>query len=212
VQLTVAIIGAPHGLKGEVRLDVRTDVPERRLAVGTMLETDPQEAGPLTIERSREYKGATYVIFSECRDRTGAEALRGISLVVETDEEEEIEEDAWYSHELVGLEVLDPDGYTLGEVIALEPMPAQDLLVVREPDGIITRVPFVKEIVTEVDIDDGCIVVDAPAGLFSDEELEDDDVEESVNGESGDAADIAAETTSEGETAGDVETEGEDAR
>ena len=92
MQLTVAIIGAPHGLKGEVRLDVRTDVPERRLAVGTMLETDPQEAGPLTIERSREYKGATYVIFSECRDRTGAEALRGISLVVETDEEEEIEE------------------------------------------------------------------------------------------------------------------------
>ena len=47
---------------------------------------------------------------------------------------------------------------------------------------------------------------------YSDEELEDDDVEESVNGESGDAADIAAETTSEGETAGDVETEGEDAR
>ena len=212
MQLTVAIIGAPHGLKGEVRLDVRTDVPERRLAVGTMLETDPQEAGPLTIERSRENKGATNVLFSECRDRTGAEAVRGISLVVETDEEEEIEEDAWYSHELVGLEVLDPDGYTLGEVIALEPMPAQDLLVVREPDGIITRVPFVKEIVTEVDIDDGCIVVDAPAGLFSDEELEDDDVEESVNGESGDAADIAAETTSEGETAGDVETEGEDAR
>ncbi len=175
MQLTVAKIGAPHGLKGEVRLDVRTDVPERRLAVGTMLETDPQEAGPLTIERTREYKDATYVIFSECRDRTGAEALRGISLVVETDEEEEIEEDAWYSHELVGLEVLDSDGYTLGEVIALEPMPAQDLLVVREPDGIITRVPFVKEIVTEVDIDDGCIVVDAPAGLFSDEELEGDD-------------------------------------
>ena len=43
-----------------------------------------------------------------------------------------------------------------------------------EPDGIITRVPFVKEIVTEVDIDDGCIVVNAPAGLFSDEELEGD--------------------------------------
>ena len=76
MQLTVAKIGAPHGLKGEVRLDVRTDVPERRLAVGTMLETDPQEAGPLTIERTREYKDATYVIFSECRDRTGAEALR----------------------------------------------------------------------------------------------------------------------------------------
>lgn len=206
MQLTVAKIGAPHGLKGEVRLDVRTDVPERRLAVGTMLETDPQEAGPLTIERTREYKDATYVIFSECRDRTGAEALRGISLVVETDEEEEIEEDAWYSHELVGLEVLDSDGYTLGEVIALEPMPAQDLLVVREPDGIITRVPFVKEIVTEVDIDDGCIVVNAPAGLFSDEELGGDDGEVSDEDESGEVTEIADETNS------DDATDGEDAQ
>ncbi|MFT0847800.1 ribosome maturation factor RimM [Actinomycetaceae bacterium L2_0104] len=171
MQLTVAIIGAPHGLKGEVRLDVRTDSPQRRLAVGTMLETDPPEVGPLTIERTREYKGATYVLFSECRDRNGAEALRGVALIVETDEEEAVEEDAWYSHELVGLEVLDPDGYTLGEVIALDPMPAQDLLVVREPDGIVTRVPFVKEIVTEVDLADGCVVVDAPAGLFSEEEM-----------------------------------------
>lgn len=171
MQLTVAIIGAPHGLKGEVRLDVRSDSPELRLAVGTMLETDPAEVGPLSIERTRQYKDSTYVLFSECRDRSGAEALRGVALVVETDEEEISEEDAWYRHELVGLEVLDPEGYTLGEVIGLEPMPAQDLLVVREPDGIVTRVPFVKEIVTDVDLADGCVVVDAPAGLFSDEEL-----------------------------------------
>ncbi len=171
MQLTVAIIGAPHGLKGEVRLDVRTDSPQRRLAAGSMLETEPAEVGPLTIERAREYKGATYVLFSECRDRSGAEALRGVSLIVETDEEEDAEEDAWYRHELVGLEVLDPDGYTLGEVIALESMPAQDLLVVREPDGIVTRVPFVKQIVTEVDLADGCVVVDAPAGLFSEDEI-----------------------------------------
>ena len=54
-------------------------------------------------------------------------------------------------------------------------MPAQDLLVVREPDGIITRVPFVKDIVTEVDLDDECVVVDAPAGLFSEEEMDIDE-------------------------------------
>lgn len=171
MQLTVAIIGAPHGLKGEVRLDVRTDSPQRRFSPGGMLETDPQEAGPLTVVRSREYKDSLYVMFEECRDRTAAENLRGVKLVVESDEDEETESDAWYEHELVGLEVLDPDGYTLGEVIALETMPVQDLLVVKEPDGIITRVPFVREIVTEVDIDDSCVVVKAPPGLFSDEEI-----------------------------------------
>ena len=184
MQLTVAVIGAAHGLKGEVRLDVRTDNPERRFAVGGMLETDPAEAGPLTIERTREYKGATYVVFEECHDRTTAEQLRGVLLTVETDEDEVVEEDAWYEHELVGLEVLDPDGYTLGEVIALETLPAQDILVVREPDGIVTRVPFVHEIVTDVDLEDGCVVVEAPAGLFSEEDIVvSQDQESSVQGE-----------------------------
>lgn len=171
VQLRVAVIGQPHGLRGEVRLNVRTDSPEQRLAVGSVLETDPAEAGPLTITKSRIYKDAWFVAFDGVTDRTAAERLRNVALVIETDEEEDRESDSWYEHELVGLEALDPDGYTLGTVTGLEPMPAQDLLVVAEPDGRVTRVPFVKEIVTDIDLDDNCVVIDAPAGLFSDEEM-----------------------------------------
>lgn len=193
MQLTVAIIGAAHGLKGEVKLDVRTDQPERRLAVGTQLETDPAESGPLTIARTREYKGGTYVLFEECTDRTQAEHLRGTLLTVETDEDEFIEDDAFYEHELVGLEVLDPDGYTLGEIIALEQFPAQDLLVVREPDGQIARVPFVKEIVVEVDLDDNCVVVDAPCGLFASDDFDEDADDGEASGTSEDADSAVAE-------------------
>ena len=171
MQLRVAVIGQPHGLKGEVRLDVRTDSPEERLALGSVLETDPADEGPLTIAKTRIYKDAWYVAFEEITDRTAAEGLRGVALVIETDEEEGRDDDAWYRHELIGLEALDPDGYTLGTVTGLEPMPAQDLLIVEEPDGRITRVPFVKEIVVEVDIDDNCVVIDAPAGLFSEEDI-----------------------------------------
>lgn len=171
MQLRVAVIGQPHGLKGEVRLDVRTDSPEQRLAVGAALETDPADEGPLTIKKSRIYKDSWFVAFEGITDRTAAEGLRGVSLVIETDEEEERDGDAWYRHELIGLEALDPDGYTLGTVTGLEPMPAQDLLVVEEPDGKITRVPFVKEIVVEVDMDDSCVVIDAPPGLFSEEDI-----------------------------------------
>ncbi|MFY9263441.1 MAG: ribosome maturation factor RimM [Actinomycetaceae bacterium] len=170
MQLVVAIIGKAQGLKGEVKLDVRTDAPERRLAPGTMLETDPAEFGPVTIASSRQYKGMTYVKFVEYTDRTAAEGLRGVKLVIESDEDD-VEEDAWFAHELIGLEALDPEGYELGIVSGLEPSPAHDLLLIREPDGIITRVPFVKEIVTEVDLEDNCVVIDAPAGLFSEEEL-----------------------------------------
>lgn len=171
MQLRVAVIGQPHGLKGEVRLDVRTDAPEQRLVVGTALETEPAAPGPLTINKARIYKDSWYVAFDGITDRTAAEGLRGVSLVIETDEEEDRDEDEWYRHELVGLEALDPDGYTLGTVTGLEPMPAQDLLIVEEPDGKITRVPFVKEIVTDVDITDNCVVIDAPVGLFSDEPI-----------------------------------------
>lgn len=190
MQLTVGIIGAAKGLKGEVRLNVRTDAPEKRLAVGTMLETEPASYGPVTIAACRTYKGDTYVKFAEYADRTGAEALRGVKLVIESDEDE-AEEDAWFSHELVGLEVLDPDGYTLGTVSGLENYDHHDILLVTEPDGIITRVPFVKAIVTEVDLDDNCIVVDAPVGLFSTDELPEDWDEDDDAGADADAPDDA---------------------
>ncbi|MGO1622824.1 ribosome maturation factor RimM [Flaviflexus sp.] len=195
MQLRVAVIGQPHGLKGEVRLDVRTDRPEIRLAVGLILETDPPEAGPLTVAKNRTYKDSYFVLFDEIKDRTAAESIRGVELVVETDEEEETGEDEWYRHELVGLEALDPDGYTLGVVKELEIMPGQDLLVVEEPDGLITRVPFVKEIVTEIDIEDNCVIIDAPPGLFSEEEMVISEETVSGSSKSDDSQDRASEET-----------------
>ncbi len=196
MQLVVALIGGAHGLKGEVKLDVRTDIPERRLAVGAMLETDPPEAGPLTITRTREYRGITYAMFAECHDRSGAERLRGVKLTVETDEDEIVEEDAWYEHELVGLEVLDTEGYTLGEIVGLETGRLQDLLVVREPDGIITRVPFVNQIVLEVDLEDECVVMDPPKGLFSEDEIVGEEFAEAGEPaeEAGESYDVSGES------------------
>lgn len=175
MQLRVGIITSPHGLKGEVKVDVRTDSPERRLYEGAVLETEPAEAGPLTIKRTRRYKDSFYCLFEEITDRNAAEHVRGVALVIETDEEEDREDDAFYAHELTGLEALDPDGYTLGTVTGLEPLPGHDILLVTEDNGVITRVPFVKEIVTEVDIDDNCVVIDAPKGLFTFDELDEDE-------------------------------------
>ncbi|KAE8762786.1 ribosome maturation factor RimM [Georgenia thermotolerans] len=172
--LTVAIIGAPHGLKGEVRLDLRTDDPARRLAVGNVLETEPADAGPLTVTRTRRAADATYVIFEEARDRTAAESLRGVRLVVESDEDEGDEDEGWYPHQLVGLRVVHVDGRELGTVADLEHLPAQDVLVVTEPDGAEARVPFVAELVPEVDTDAGTITLDPPRGLFAADPVEDE--------------------------------------
>ncbi|MDO5724589.1 MAG: ribosome maturation factor RimM [Flaviflexus sp.] len=168
MQLTVAIITSAHGLKGEVRLDVRTDSPEERLADGVQLETDPAEFGPLQVKRTRTYKGMWYALFEEVTDRTQAESMRGVRLVIETDEEESREEGAFYSHELAGLPAVDPDGNELGTVTGLEPNPAHELLLVKTAAGTV-RVPFVHQIVTDVDLDEGRVVIDPPGGLFEDE-------------------------------------------
>ncbi|MFC8193177.1 ribosome maturation factor RimM [Cellulomonas sp. NPDC057328] len=166
MQLTVARIGRPHGLRGEVALDVRTDAPERRLTVGARLDTEPTAAGPLTVTHVRRAQERWYVTFAEASDRTAVEALRGVELVVEADDDED--DDGWYEHELVGLRAEHvSDGRVLGEVVGLEHLPAQDLLVVREPDGTRTLVPFVEAIVPVVDVAGGRVVLDPPGGLLA---------------------------------------------
>lgn len=165
MELTVARVGKAHGLRGEVALDLRTDEPEERLAVGERLETRPADAGPLTVATVRVHQGRWLVGFEGVRDRTGAEALRGVELVVEVEASDE--EDAWYPHELAGLRAESTDGRMLGRVEGLEHLPAHDVLVLREPDGARTLVPFVRQIVPVVDVAGGRVVLDPPGGLLA---------------------------------------------
>ncbi|MCC2335313.1 ribosome maturation factor RimM [Cellulomonas wangsupingiae] len=165
--LTVARIGRPHGLRGEVALDVRTDVPELRFVVGARFATEPAAAGPLEITHLRESQGRWYATFAQAGDRTAAETLRGVSLLVESDEDP-ADDDGWYPHELVGLRAEHAaDGRVLGEVVGLEHLPAHDVLVLREPDGARTLVPFVEAIVPVVDVAAGRVVLDPPGGLLA---------------------------------------------
>ncbi|ROS77115.1 ribosome maturation factor RimM [Cellulomonas sp. PhB143] len=168
MKLTVARIGRPHGLKGEVALDVRTDDPAARLAVGASLTTEPAGAGPLTVVSTRDQDGRWFARFEGVEDRGAAEALRGTTIVVEVDEDAEAdEEDAWYEHELAGLRAELTDGTVVGEVVGLEHLPAQDVLVLREPGGERTLVPFVTAIVPVVDVSGGRVVLTPPGGLLA---------------------------------------------
>lgn len=168
MKVTVAFIGKPQGLKGEVSLDLRTDIPEERLSPGSVLETNPENAGPLTVATSRTSSGRWYVGFAGITDRNAAEELRGIELIADADDADE--DDAWYVHELVGLRVERPNGEVLGKVTDLLNMPAQDLLEIRQNDGVKALIPFVEEFVPEVDIEGGRVIITPPYGLLSGEE------------------------------------------
>lgn len=169
MQLVVAKIGRAHSLRGEVVLDLRTDDPETRLAVGAELATEPASAGPLTVLSRRLHQGRWLVKFVEVADRTAAEALRGVELVVEAEASDE--EDAWYPHELRGLRAELTDGTVVGEVVGLEHLPAHDALALKEslPGGGTARtlVPLVKAMVPVVDVAGGRVVLDPPGGLLA---------------------------------------------
>ena len=166
-------IGKPHGLRGEVTVEVRTDEPERRFATGAALRAQAPRgsafgASALTVDRSRWHQSTLLVTFAELTDRTVAEGARGVLLHAEIPADATPEDpDEFYDHQLVGLAVHDVDGTHLGEVTGLVHGGAQDLLEIRTPDGRDTLVPFVKALVPEVDLTAGRVVVADRPGLVA---------------------------------------------
>ncbi len=169
--MVVGRIGRPHGVRGLATVEVRTDDPDLRFAPGRVLLTDPPERGPLTVVDRRWHSGTLLLQLADSSGevfgaREDVETLRGTELLVAVADLPVIEDpDSFYDHQLVGLAVRLTDGSGLGEVAAVR-HEAQDLLVVRRPDGPEVLVPFVSALVPSVDLDGGFLVVDPPEGLL----------------------------------------------
>jgi 16S rRNA processing protein RimM len=167
----VGRIGRPHGVRGEVTVEVRTDDPDLRFAPGSVLRTEPPGRGPLTVAGSRWHREVLLLRLTgpdgvEVESREAAETLRDTELHVPVDELPELEDpDTWYDHQLVGLRAELTDGTPLGEVTAVRHEGAE-LLVVRREGGRELLVPFVASIVPTVDPAAGRVVVDPPEGLL----------------------------------------------
>lgn len=173
IELLVGRIGKPHGIRGEVTIDVRTDEPERRFADGAVLLTEPPRGsahrpGTLTVTRTRTHQGVLLAVFEEIGDRNAAEEWRGTLLRVRVPADISPEDpDEYYDHQLIGLRVEDLDGTHLGEITAVTHGAAQDLLGIKALDGRNTLVPFVGPLVPEVDLAAGRLVVADRPGLVS---------------------------------------------
>lgn len=163
MHVQVARIGKPHGIRGEVTVQVLTDAPDERFAAGTRLVVEPERLGPLTVRSARWNKEILLLGFDEVADRNGAEELRGAKLFVDSEENED--DDAWYEHELVGLKALVGDE-EVGRVVALNTLPAQDQLIIEAANGEEVIVPFVEQIVPEVDVEGGFVRLTPPPGLL----------------------------------------------
>jgi 16S rRNA processing protein RimM len=169
MQLVVGRVGRPHGIRGELTVQVHTDDPDLRFAAGSVLATEPAARGPLTISSSRWHSGRLLVTFAGYGDRDSAEDLRGTFLVMDSDDLAPPEDpEEFHDFQLVGLEVRTVAGDRVG-VVADVLHQGQDLLVVQPPPGLAgdqILVPFVAAIVPEVDIAAGRLIIDPPPGLL----------------------------------------------
>ena len=172
-QLRVGRLVKAHGLKGALKLELYTDDPDGRFVPGAVFTLQVPESSPwhgktVTVREFRWMNSHPVVFFDEVEDRTAAESIVRAILWIDHDESAPAEDDAWYDHQLTGLDVF-RDGVSVGRVIRVDHLPAQDLLVVR-PTGTDDEVlvPFVAAIVPQVDIAAGRVIVTPPAGLFED--------------------------------------------
>lgn len=170
VEVVVGIVGRAHGLRGEVVIELRTDEPDRRFALGQLLRAE-DDTRTFTVTSARYHSGRLLVTFHELGDRTAVEAARGTRLVLDVAANELPEDDGeFYDRQLVGLRVLDAAGGHVGAVTAVVHLPGQDSLEVSTEHG--TRlVPFVAALVPEVDLASGHLRLADVPGLLSDEDV-----------------------------------------
>ena len=166
-QLRVGRLLKAHGLKGALKLELYTDNPERRFVPGAEFTLQVPESSSwhgksVTIREYRVMNGNSVVFLEGVEDRTTAESL--VRAILWMDEDDEVEDDAWYAHQLVGVDVVRDDA-VIGRVVRVEHLPAQDLLIVKTATGEV-MVPFVSAIVPTVDLAAGRIIVTPPPGLF----------------------------------------------
>ncbi|AMG85161.1 ribosome maturation factor RimM [Microbacterium sp. PAMC 28756] len=170
-QLRVGRLVKAHGLKGALKLELYTDNPERRFVPGATFTLQVPEASPwhgkeIVVREYRVMNGNPVVFFEDVDDRNAAESLVRAILWMDQDEDE-TEDNAWFDHQLVGLDVV-RDETVVGRVVRVEHLPAQDLLIVKPSTGGTDEVmvPFVEAIVPTVDVAAGRVIVTPPAGLF----------------------------------------------
>jgi 16S rRNA processing protein RimM len=168
VDVVVGRVAKAHGLTGEVAVEVRTDSPDERFAAGAAVSASHRrgQLRRLTVAASRPHGARLLVRFEEVSGREEAERLRGALLTTPTSALPPTEDpDEFYDHELAGLAAELVDGTPVGTVREVVHTPGGDLLAL-DCDGREVLAPFVKAIVTSVDLAGGKVVLDPPEGLL----------------------------------------------
>jgi 16S rRNA processing protein RimM len=168
----MAIIGAAHGIKGEVRVKTFTDDP---LALGNYGPLFDKQGRAFEVLGIRPQGNVVVLRLKGISDRNAAEALNGTELFVERAVlPEELEEEEFYHTDLVGMDVIDERGEMIGKVSAVQNYGAGDILELRGPGLNGALVPFTKAAVPVVDVAMRTIRIDRRVAGLVDEDVDED--------------------------------------
>ena len=162
MQLVVGRIGRAHGVQGEATVEVRTDDPDQRFAIGSTLTIENNRV--LTITNSRWHNQILLLTFAGITNRDQIEELRDQLLYTEVDTENNLPGE-YHFQQLIGCQVKLENMKEIGLVREIIQLPGQDLLAIDTPNGEVL-IPMVKQIIISVDIAAKLIVVNPPEGLL----------------------------------------------
>jgi 16S rRNA processing protein RimM len=161
--IVVGFVRRAHGIRGAVIIRPLTDDPAR-FEVGSEFSTDDASGARLTLVDVRAHKEGLLAALDGIEDRNAAEKLRGVSLLIDPTERRTLEDNEYWPEDLIGLSVFDLAGLRVGDVVDVLQGYAQDRLLVASR-GAEFEVPFVADLVTEVDLAGEKVIVDLPEGL-----------------------------------------------
>jgi 16S rRNA processing protein RimM len=167
----------PHGIRGEVRMALMTDFPERLNDMETVfLSLDPQDTQPESweIETVRFHQNYALIKFKNIPDRTQAELLREQHVMVDLANAVPLAEGEYYLFQLLDMTVQTEDGLVLGKVVDVMETGANDVYVLKSPQYGEVLFPAHSETLLDINVDTGIITVKLPAGLLPDTSAEDD--------------------------------------
>ena len=164
VFLAVGRLRRPHGVRGEIRMDLLTDFPER-LKPGVQLYIG-DDKNPLPLHSCRVHKGGLLVSFAGLADRDQIGELRNQLVFVQADDRPPLPEGDFYHHEMIGLRVIGETGADLGELVEILETGANDVLVVRPESGKDLLLPAIDEVIQAIDLPAGELRVKLLPGLL----------------------------------------------
>lgn len=167
VFLAVGKLTRPHGVRGEMIMEVMTDFPER-LKPGVRLYIGP-ERRPVLLRSRRPHPRGALVGFEGFDNREQSGELRNQFVLVRADDRPALPEGEYYHHQLIGLQVVDERGIALGELVEIMQTGANDVYVVRLRAGGELLIPAIDSVILAVDLERAEIQVQLPPGLLPEE-------------------------------------------